>query len=56
MELRSSDKTGACITWVARLSFNGTRAGHDIEENMRPEITRTAEEIEQALALLRRHL
>jgi hypothetical protein len=30
--------------------------GHDTEEFMRPEITRTIDEIEQAIALLRRHL
>jgi len=42
---------GACVTWVAR-----SAAGHDIEECMRPEIIRTIDEIEQAIALLRRHL
>jgi hypothetical protein len=48
---RSILKPGACVTWMAR-----SRAGHDIEECMRPEIIRTIDEIKQAIDLLRRHL
>jgi len=30
--------------------------GHDTEEEMRPEISRAVDDIQQAIALLRRHL